>query len=446
MSQYVQRKAFTLVELIIVIAVAAILAVGIFVASKPQKRMGETNDAKRKNDAQAFEQAIKMLAADSGVMPTELKNLTENQKFAIVKAGGLTTGTFSCAALGTSIDKKDISSALSSVLPQMPMDPDLSASSNETGYYIVRRGSSYDIEPCNTYELAATSGSKQMCGDGYCGSSESCSSCAQDCGTCPAVCGNGTVEGSEVCDDGDTSTESCGNSTVESGGAIYCNANCSSSITLNEQCDDGNSSNLDTCLNSCMNVSCGDTYCNAAETCSSCSTDCGVCKQAYTAGPNYAGTGADGGGFDVAWITPTNIVSDNSSYAQAHGIGFSGTINDGWVKLIKADGNYSAENKSLGDWPISPSIVSYGGEGQLWGETWTATDINSSNFGFGIASDSFIMNSNILRATSFGFNIPESATITGIKVEVKKYQYTTSKPFDSFARIDSVKITVYYNN
>lgn len=187
MSLYDKRRAFTLVELIIVIAVAAILAVGIFVASKPQKRMGETNDAKRKNDAQAFEQAIKMLAADSGVMPTELKELDENIPFALVKAGGLISGTYSCTALGTSIDKKDISSVLLSVLPQMPMDPDLSASSNETGYYIVRRGSSYDIEPCNTYELAATSGSKQMCGDGYCGSTESCSSCTQDCGACPPV-------------------------------------------------------------------------------------------------------------------------------------------------------------------------------------------------------------------------------------------------------------------
>lgn len=179
------KKAFTLVELIIVIAVIAILAAGTFVATRPQKRIGETNDAQRKNDAQALEQAIKVLAADNGVVPSELKALTENIPFAIVKAGGEVSGTYSCTALGTSIDKKDISSTLLSVIPAMPMDPELSASSNETGYYIVRRGSSYDIEPCNTYKLAATFGDKQMCGDGYCGSNESCSSCAQDCGACP---------------------------------------------------------------------------------------------------------------------------------------------------------------------------------------------------------------------------------------------------------------------
>lgn len=449
MAQCVQRRAFTLVELIIVIAVAAILAVGIFVASKPQKRMGETNDAKRKNDAQVLEQAIKMLAADSGVMPTELKNLTENQKFAIVKAGGLTTGTFSCAALGTSIDKKDISSALSSVLPQMPMDPDLSASSNETGYYIVRRGSSYDIEPCNTYELAATSGDKQMCGDGYCGSSESCSSCAQDCGACPAVCGNGSIESGEACDDGDTSTESCGNSTVESGGSIYCNANCSSSITLNEQCDDGNSSNLDTCLNSCMNVSCGDTYCNAAETCSSCSTDCGACQQAYTAGPNYAGSSLNAGFGDSSWSGLNDIISDNSIYTTVGNLHITGSISDVVAKLIKADGTYSAQGRpDYNAWSLTPSVKTYGGEGDLWGENWSPADINDSDFGFA-NSFGYMMESKSteLETKNFNFNIPLSATITGIKVDVNRHLYSTGGKFPVYsARIDSVKITVYYNN
>jgi type II secretory pathway pseudopilin PulG len=187
------------VELIITMAVMAILVAGLYVASKPQKRIGETNDAKRKNDAQAIEQAIKVVATDSGVMPSELKTLTENTPFAIVKAGGLVSGTYSCTALGTSLVKKDISASLLSVLPQMPIDPELTSTSNETGYYIVRRGSSYDVEPCNTYRLAATSGTKQMCGDGYCGTTESCSSCPQDCGACPAVCGNDICEAGETC-------------------------------------------------------------------------------------------------------------------------------------------------------------------------------------------------------------------------------------------------------
>ncbi len=148
---FVNKRAFTLVELIITIAVMAILAASLFMASKPQQRIGETNDAKRKNDAQAIEQAIKVVATDSGVMSDELKNLTENTPFAIVRAGGSVIGTYSCTALATSLVKKDISASLINVIQTMPIDPGLTSASNETGYYIIRRGSSYDVEPCNTY-------------------------------------------------------------------------------------------------------------------------------------------------------------------------------------------------------------------------------------------------------------------------------------------------------
>lgn len=431
-------------ELIIVMAVMAILASAFFVSTKPQKRIGETNDAKRKNDAQAIEQAIKVAATDNTVAGSDLKALTENTAYAIVKAGGSTSGTYSCTALGSSINKADISSSLLNYLPAMPVDPELSSSSNETGYYIIRRGSAYDVEPCNTYRLAATTGSRQMCGDSYCGSTESCSSCPQDCGVCPAVCGNHTTEGSEVCDDGNITTETCGDSTTQSGS--YCNATCFVSLYLTEQCDDGNSSNLDSCLNTCVSASCGDTYCNGSETCSNCSGDCGACQQAYTAGPNYATSGIDAGG-GVAWATPGNIISDNTTYAKVTGL--YQALTDNAAKLIKSNGSYSTQDKSsLIYWPGSLSINTYGGAGDLWGESWTPNDINSSNFGFVMGLvDSVENSSSLLKAQNFGFSIPVSATITGIKVEVNKYNYTTGKPsYLSQAWVDSVKITVYYNN
>ncbi|MDQ5970979.1 MAG: hypothetical protein QG603_756 [Patescibacteria group bacterium] len=68
------------------------------------------------------------------------------------------------------------------------------------------------------------------CYDGICNDTESCTSCSDDCGTCP-VCGNGVPESGE-------------------------------------QCDDGNLDNTDACLNSCLNWSCGDGYVRAGtETC-----------------------------------------------------------------------------------------------------------------------------------------------------------------------------------
>lgn len=107
--------------------------------------------------------------------------------------------------------------------------------------------------------------SYHYCGDSSCNGVEDCASCASDCGACP-VCGNSVIEGSEVCDDGNTSTEYCGDSSTQSGS--YCNADCSATLSLSEQCDDGNSSNTDACLNTCVNATCGDSYVRAGvETC-----------------------------------------------------------------------------------------------------------------------------------------------------------------------------------
>jgi hypothetical protein len=69
------------------------------------------------------------------------------------------------------------------------------------------------------------------CGDTYCTHTETCSSCVGDCGAC-AVCGNGTTEGDEVCDDG---PEACGDGVVQNG--TFCNSSCSGTYTVSEGCD-----------------------------------------------------------------------------------------------------------------------------------------------------------------------------------------------------------------
>lgn len=73
------------------------------------------------------------------------------------------------------------------------------------------------------------------CGDGFCAPSESCSSCAQDCGVCPPNCGDGECDETETCTD--------------------CEADCG-------VCGEGY---------------CGDTLCQATEDCASCGADCGPC-------------------------------------------------------------------------------------------------------------------------------------------------------------------------
>ncbi|MEN9798371.1 MAG: hypothetical protein RL653_2067, partial [Pseudomonadota bacterium] len=83
-----------------------------------------------------------------------------------------------------------------------------------------------------------------------------------DAGTPAPRCGNGIVESGEACDDGNTSNiDACTNtclSNVCGDGLIHDGV---------EQCDDGNSSNTDACTNACTRATCGDAFQQSGEEC-----------------------------------------------------------------------------------------------------------------------------------------------------------------------------------
>ena len=100
------------------------------------------------------------------------------------------------------------------------------------------------------------------CGNGVIEPSEQCDDgntidsdlCTNTCRV--AICGDGVTSISliELCDDGNgDNTDACTNSCVF--------ATCGDSLTsVNEACDDGNSINSDFCTNSCQNARCGDGF------------------------------------------------------------------------------------------------------------------------------------------------------------------------------------------
>lgn len=127
-------KGFTLVELIIVIAIVAILAGAIFVAIDPARRLHETRNARRGADIATILNAIKTYQADSGgSLPTEVAGMTNGLFYQI---GTDDSGcTLDCLGRTTQNACVDISGIGSSYLARVPFDPQ-GGEENTTGYGI----------------------------------------------------------------------------------------------------------------------------------------------------------------------------------------------------------------------------------------------------------------------------------------------------------------------
>lgn len=146
-------------------------------------------------------------------------------------------------------------------------------------------------------------------------------------------------------------------------------------------------------------------------------------------GPNNPGTATtDSAVGTQTWYNINNILSSNNSralsyssipsavsyYAKATNFGFSipaGATIDGIVVEIERSANNNAGSNRVVDehvkivkggtigstnkadtatnWPTTDAYKTYGGATDLWGETWTYSDINASNFGAVIASRNY---------------------------------------------------------
>jgi hypothetical protein len=136
-----------------------------------------------------------------------------------------------------------------------------------------------------------------------------------------------------------------------------------------------------------------------------------------SSGPLSPGTLANDAAYgSLAWANPSNAASSNdsratvtitnvndiSNYLKATNFGFSipagatidgivvefeqgsssnGRILDSRVRIVKG-GTVGSTDKSNGTgWPATDTYRTYGSSSDLWGETWTSTDINASTFG-----------------------------------------------------------------
>lgn len=98
-------------------------------------------------------------------------------------------------------------------------------------------------------------------------------------------------------------------------------------------------------------------------------------------------------------------------------------IRDYSIKIVKSDGSLGTVNKKKNDsWPtmFDEVISQYGASVDLWDESWSASDLNNSNFGVVISA--------------YNNNDPDSyAYIDHIKIKVY-YTITTTSPLPTFKR------------
>lgn len=215
-----KNQGFTLVQLIVGVAIILILGAIVIFNEDPLARRGTAQDVRRHQDVEAIAKAVELYQNDNDSLPADIvaaQNIDTDQKYVLCS----TESTLTCDGQSRTCRVLDDVDFLDNYLGgSLPVDP-TKTDTTDTGYYISRNGDQMVFGACESYGGDSISYIVRA--------------------KVPPVCGNGIIEGDEACDDGENDcigSTCCGNGDLEAYG-WHCNSTCSENVFQdgNELCD-----------------------------------------------------------------------------------------------------------------------------------------------------------------------------------------------------------------
>ena len=142
MNHKLNTKAFTLLEMLLVIAIIAILAGIVIVAINPGRQLAQARNAQRWSDIRSLHSAVQQFYIDNKEWPADLETVTSLTE--ICNTGTATSGH----SIDCTIDSLiDLSELVPEYLPAIPTDPQVTASLPfvNTVYAQSATGTGYEI-------------------------------------------------------------------------------------------------------------------------------------------------------------------------------------------------------------------------------------------------------------------------------------------------------------
>jgi type IV pilus assembly protein PilA len=138
-----KQKAFTLIEILLVVALIAILAGIVIIAINPAKQLADARNAQRRVDVKTIIDAIYQYGVDhNGSVPGAIGTLSTE----ICKTGGSCSGLIDLSVLTT--DEKYLTS--------IPVDPNGSCNANGVCYEVSKTANNRIVVSAPDAELSQT--------------------------------------------------------------------------------------------------------------------------------------------------------------------------------------------------------------------------------------------------------------------------------------------------